>query len=189
MSSYQPAAGISYPIVLGESFKNRLHSADYSTLRLDFIPASCDRSSPGNLHIDPDNKAATLSLDSTNTKASNDKVEFQGKFDLSRDDLDCVAIFNAEMQTFRLELLNGGQATLRHMPGSKRDKGVGNKNKDVGADKAVQIPDKEKNTAQGNASLPAAAAAAVLKIRKPVTAKVSQDKEDIADDFFHGALD
>lgn len=60
MTSDQPTAGISYPIVLGESFKNRSHSqnvsADYSTLRVDFIPASCDRASPGTLDIDSDNK-------------------------------------------------------------------------------------------------------------------------------------
>lgn len=114
---------------------------------------------------------ATLSLASTNTNAHNDKVEFQGKFSPSRNDLDCVAIFNAEAQTFRLELLTGGQATLRHMPGSKRDKDA----RELSADKGVKSINKEKYTAQGNASLPAATA--------------SQDKEDIADDFFHGALE
>ena len=136
---------------------------------------------------------ATLSLASTNTNANTDQIEFQGKFEPSRDDLDCVAIFNAETQTFRLELLTGGQATLRHMPGSKRDKAAGN----VPVDKGVKIRKKETYTAHGNAaSLPGVTPeASKLRIKPSAAAaaaaavKVSQDKEDIADDFFHGALD
>jgi hypothetical protein len=67
---------------------------------------------------------ATLSLLGTNNKIDI-ALEFKGKFDPSKDDLDCVAIFNPETKTFTLELLKGGQALLRHMPGSKRDKDLG----------------------------------------------------------------
>lgn len=129
---------------------------------------------------------ATLSLGTMNTDANNDKINFQGQFSPSRDDLDCVAIFNAENSTFRLELLTGGQATLRHMPGSKRDKDA----RDMSEDKRVKSIKKDKyRRAQGNASLPAPTAVD-SKIRKLAAAvKESQDQEDIADDFFHGALD
>jgi hypothetical protein len=58
MSSEQPKAGIQYPIVLGDSFLNASGS-DYSTLRLDFVPASCDRIAQGKLHIDPNNMVST----------------------------------------------------------------------------------------------------------------------------------
>jgi RNA polymerase II transcription elongation factor len=66
MNSIQPEAGVSYPITLGSSFvKGSDEASDYSTLRLDFIPASCDRTSLGNLHLDPDNKAVRRSLSKT----------------------------------------------------------------------------------------------------------------------------
>jgi hypothetical protein len=141
---------------------------------------------------------ATLSLPSTNNTTDISLVEFQGKFDPSKDDLDCVAIFNPETKTFTLELLNGGQATLRHMPGSKRDKDLGttkvllskeasgqDKNTRVAKEKAapVQLPARPPDVLK-----PTAAAA---ETRRPaatvVVPKASQ--EDIADDFFHGALD
>jgi hypothetical protein len=231
MAQDQPKAGLPYPILLGDSFLNgTLHSAAYSTLRLDFVPASCDRTSPGNLHIDTDNKSvrtsltnavtanflhlifpaahrsssdfsyflpiiitlqATLSLPSTNRNT--ESVEFQGKFDPSRDDLDCVAIFDPSNQTFRLEVINGGQATLRHMPGSKRDKDVGNKLGDTSKKNSVggvKSPEKEKNIAKGNASVPLPPPPAAPKTKKAAPAALlNVSQEEIADDFFHGGLD
>ena len=77
-----------------------------------------------------------------------------------------------------MELITGGQATLRHMPGSKRDKDV------AGIKPAAAVP-------PPRAAQPTKTAAA-LKGKKPAAAvsKVSKDKEEIIEDeFFHGALD
>ena len=130
-----------------------------------------------------------------NNKKNNDSIEFQGKFDPSKDDLDCVCIFNPETQSFTLELINGGQATLRHMPGSKRDKDVVvNKNKidDTGAGREGRniIKEKVNSASVPRAPPPTKSAASPKKTRKPAAAvKGSKAKEDIEDEFFHGALD
>ena len=151
------------------------------------------------------NVQATLSLPSINSSTTNDSIEFQGKFDPSKDGLDCVAIFDATTETFRLELIHGGQATLRHMPGSKRDKDLAGTKKKLIPGSGATAEDnpaeetRDMNIKKGNVAVavapiaaPSIKTVAAVKGRKPAAAviKVSKDKEEIIEDeFFHGALD
>ena len=52
-TSGQPEEGVAYPLTLGSSF-DRNDSHEYLTMRIDFIPASADRTAEANLHIDPE---------------------------------------------------------------------------------------------------------------------------------------
>lgn len=52
-TSQQPQGGIAYPLALGSTFDGH-DSQEYLTMRIDFIPASADRTAEGSLHLDPE---------------------------------------------------------------------------------------------------------------------------------------
>ena len=109
-------------------------------------------------------------------------MRFQGKYDPSRDGLDAVAIFDPVSQTFRLEVLDG-HVTLRHMPGTTRDRQQQQHQPHSGAIAPTRTLGKRKTAAARGGGVPPPRP-------KPSSAEVEQQSNgEIADDFFHGGID
>ncbi|XP_044494112.1 ELL-associated factor 2-like isoform X2 [Mangifera indica] len=101
-----------YNLTLGSSFKDD-SSNKYCTLRYEFKPASIDKTKPGSLHKNKDNR---VSVEFHNNQLGKPKVTFEGSSEDYKEN-DAVLLFDG--QTFRLERLHRAVKQLRHlrMPG------------------------------------------------------------------------
>ncbi|KAH7571018.1 hypothetical protein ACOSQ2_019944 [Xanthoceras sorbifolium] len=101
-----------YNLTLGSSF-NDDSSNKYCTLRYEFKPASIDKTKPGTLHKNKDNR---VSVEFQNNQLGKPKVTFEGSSEDYKEN-DAVLFFDG--QTFRLERLHRAVKQLRHlrMPG------------------------------------------------------------------------
>ncbi|KAJ8770287.1 hypothetical protein K2173_012757 [Erythroxylum novogranatense] len=101
-----------YNLTLGPSFKDSA-SSKYCTLRYEFKPASIDKTKPGSLHKNKENR---VSVEFQNNQSGKPKVTFEGSSEDYKDN-DAVLFFDG--QTCRLERLHRAVKQLRHlrMPG------------------------------------------------------------------------
>ncbi|KAF9673970.1 hypothetical protein SADUNF_Sadunf10G0079100 [Salix dunnii] len=97
-----------YNLTLGPSFKKQ-SSNKYCTLRYEFKPASIDKTKPGLLHKNKDNR---VSVEFQNNQLGKSKVTFEGSSEDYKEN-DAVLFFDG--QTFRLERLHRAVKQLRHL--------------------------------------------------------------------------
>jgi hypothetical protein len=125
----EPEPDVAYPVVLGASLAGRAcgggAAADgapppppLTTLRLDFVPASVTPLGEGRLRLDEDSKAATLELPCAEG-GGGAAARFSGRWEPQPAGGDCVAIFDAAQQCWRLEAV-AAAATLRHVADERR---------------------------------------------------------------------
>ncbi|XP_065855892.1 uncharacterized protein [Euphorbia lathyris] len=102
-----------YNLTLGPSFKEDSSNSKFCTLRYEFKPASIDKSKPGSLHKNKENRVA---VEFQNNQFGKPKVTFEGSSEDYKDN-DAVLFFDG--QTFRMERLHRAVKQLRHlrMPG------------------------------------------------------------------------
>ncbi|PSC69888.1 helicase and polymerase-containing TEBICHI [Micractinium conductrix] len=113
----EPEAGVAYPLHLGASLLGQRGAPEaaggaadeFCTLRYDFKPASAARAAVGQMDVQMASQKVSLQME---------EASFSGKYEPSRDGLDCVAIFDGT--SFRLELLGASIKNLRHMQGGAR---------------------------------------------------------------------
>lgn len=97
-----------YDLTLGSSFKND-SSNKYCTLRYEFKPASIDKTKPGSLHKNKENR---VSVEFHNNQLGKPKVTFEGSSEDYKEN-DAVLFFDGE--SFRLERLHRAVKQLRHL--------------------------------------------------------------------------
>ncbi|WOL11703.1 ell-associated factor Eaf [Canna indica] len=97
-----------YNMRLGSTFKDN-SSAKFCTLRYEFKPASIDKSQPGSLHKNKENR---VTVEFNNNQPGKRNVSFQGSLEDYKDN-DAVLFFDGE--TFRLERLHRAVKRLRHV--------------------------------------------------------------------------
>uniref|UniRef100_A0A1D1Z1I0 ELL-associated factor 1 n=1 Tax=Anthurium amnicola TaxID=1678845 RepID=A0A1D1Z1I0_9ARAE len=98
-----------YTLRLGSSFKEDRPSSKFCTLRYEFKPASIDKSQPGSLHKNKENR---ITVEFHNNQVGKPKVTFEGSSEDCKDN-DGVLFFDGE--TFRLERLHRAVKRLRHV--------------------------------------------------------------------------
>ncbi|KAJ9153130.1 hypothetical protein P3X46_026607 [Hevea brasiliensis] len=96
-----------YNLTLGPSFKEDAPNNKYCTLRYDFKPASIDKTKPGSLHKNKENR---VSVEFQNIQLGKPKVTFEGSSEDYKEN-DAVLFFDGE--TFRLERLHRAVKQLR----------------------------------------------------------------------------
>ncbi|GAB4827946.1 hypothetical protein Ancab_034831 [Ancistrocladus abbreviatus] len=104
-----PQADRWYTLSLGSSFKDHQPSPKFCTLRYEFKPASIDKSQPGVMHKNKDNR---VSVEFHNNQPGKPKVTFEGSSEDYKEN-DAVLFFDGE--TFRLEKLHKAVKRLRHV--------------------------------------------------------------------------
>ncbi|OWM86254.1 ELL-associated factor 1 [Punica granatum] len=97
-----------YNLTLGSSFSHQ-SSSKYCTLRYEFKPASIDKTKPGKLQKNTENR---VSVEFQNNQPGKPKVAFEGSSEDYKDN-DAVLFFDGE--TFRLERLHRAVKQLRHV--------------------------------------------------------------------------
>ncbi|CAN0916160.1 ELL-associated factor 2 [Linum grandiflorum] len=97
-----------YDLTLGSSFKEDA-SNKFRTLRYEFKPASIDKSKPGSLHKNKENR---VSVEFQNNQLGKPKVTFEGSSEDYKEN-DAVLFFDGH--TFRLEKLHRAVNKLRHV--------------------------------------------------------------------------
>ncbi|XP_038707918.1 ell-associated factor Eaf-like isoform X2 [Tripterygium wilfordii] len=97
-----------YTLSLGPSFNDDT-SNKYCTLRYEFKPASIDKTKPGSLNKNKDNR---VSLEFQNNQAGKPKVAFEG---CSEDHKENDAVLYFDGETFRLERLHRAFNQLRRL--------------------------------------------------------------------------
>ncbi|KAK6922225.1 Transcription elongation factor Eaf, N-terminal [Dillenia turbinata] len=97
-----------YNLTLGSSFKDDF-SNKYCTLRYEFKPASIDKSKPGTLHKNKENR---VSVEFQNNQPGKPKVTFEGS---SEEYKECDAVLFFDGQSFKLERLHRAVKQLRHL--------------------------------------------------------------------------
>ncbi|CAN1188114.1 ELL-associated factor 2 [Linum perenne] len=97
-----------YDLTLGSSFKED-SSNKFRTLRYEFKPASIDKSKPGSLHKNKENR---VSVEFQNNQHGKPKVTFEGSSEDYKEN-DAVLFFDGH--TFRLEKLHRAVNKLRHL--------------------------------------------------------------------------
>ncbi|GAB2288884.1 hypothetical protein Dimus_023191 [Dionaea muscipula] len=97
-----------YTLTLGPSFKDHRPSTKFCTLRYGFKPASIDKSQPGTLHKDKDNR---VTVDFQNNQLGKPGVTFEGVISDDYKENDAVLFFDGV--TFRLERLHRSVKRLR----------------------------------------------------------------------------
>ncbi|KAK9276166.1 hypothetical protein L1049_005697 [Liquidambar formosana] len=97
-----------FNLTLGPSFKYD-SSNKFCTLRYEFKPASIDKSKPGSLHKNKENR---VSVEFQNNQPGKPKVTFEGSSEDYKEN-DAVLFFDGE--TFRLERLHRAVKQLRHL--------------------------------------------------------------------------
>lgn len=108
--SSAPQAEKWYELKLGSSFKGN-SSSKFSTLRYEFKPASIDKTQPGSLHKNKENR---VTVDFNNNQPGKPKVSFEGSSeDYKENDVHAVLFFDGE--SFRLERLSRAVKRLRHV--------------------------------------------------------------------------
>ncbi|KFM25059.1 hypothetical protein F751_1938 [Auxenochlorella protothecoides] len=100
-----------YPITLGDSILG-LEAPEHWTLRYDFKPASAAESGQGRLSVDHATQRASFQRPSSVEGCPS--LQFHGKYEPSKDGMDCVAIYDG--QGFRLELVQAAVKNLRYQP-------------------------------------------------------------------------
>ncbi|GLT35030.1 hypothetical protein SLA2020_095150 [Shorea laevis] len=105
--SSAPQSGRWYDLTLGSSFSDD-SSNKYCTLRYEFKPASIDKTKPGSLHKNKDNR---VTVEFHNNQLGKPKVTFEGSSEDYKDN-DAVLFFDGK--TFRLERLHRAVKQLRH---------------------------------------------------------------------------
>ncbi|GAB4814403.1 hypothetical protein N2152v2_001449 [Parachlorella kessleri] len=106
----EPAPGVHYPLVLGPTLLGKRKTAEYCSLRYDFLPASVAKAGQGHFEVQADSQVS-LQLPST----AGAPLHFAGRQEPSKDGLDCVAIFDGTQ--FRLEVLHASIKGLRQASG------------------------------------------------------------------------
>ncbi|XP_020267611.1 LOW QUALITY PROTEIN: ELL-associated factor 2-like [Asparagus officinalis] len=106
--SSAPQAERWYELKLGPSFRDN-SPCKFCTLRYEFKPASIDKSQPGSLHKNKENRVA---VEFNNNQPGKPKVSFEGSSEDYKDN-DAVLFFDGE--TFRLERLHRAVKRLRHV--------------------------------------------------------------------------
>ncbi|KAF2316745.1 hypothetical protein GH714_042086 [Hevea brasiliensis] len=96
-----------YNLTLGPSFKEDASNNKYCTLRYEFKPASIDKTKPGSLHKNKENR---VSVEFQNIQLGKPKVTFEGSSEDYKEN-DAVLFFDGE--TFRLERLHRAVKQLR----------------------------------------------------------------------------
>ncbi|GLT91925.1 hypothetical protein SLE2022_097860 [Rubroshorea leprosula] len=102
-----PQSGRWYNLTLGPSFTDDTPNK-HCTLRYEFKPASIDKTKPGSLHKNKDNR---VTVEFQNNQLGKPKVTFDGSSEDYREN-DAVLFFDG--QTFRLERLHRAVNQLRH---------------------------------------------------------------------------
>ncbi|RWV95466.1 hypothetical protein GW17_00041907 [Ensete ventricosum] len=97
-----------YDIRLGSSFKDN-STTKFCTLRYEFKPASIDKSQPGSLYKNKENR---VTVEFHNNQPGKSNVSFEGSSEDYKDN-DAVLFFDGE--TFRLERLQRAVKRLRHV--------------------------------------------------------------------------
>ncbi|XP_010243794.1 PREDICTED: ELL-associated factor 2 [Nelumbo nucifera] len=97
-----------YNLTLGSSFRDH-SSTKFCTLRYDFKPASIDKTQPGSLHKNKENR---VTVEFHNNQPGKPKVTFEGSSEVCKDN-DGVLFFDGE--TFRLERLHRAVKRLRYL--------------------------------------------------------------------------
>jgi hypothetical protein len=131
----EPAPGVSYLVVLGSSLTGRAGGGAaaaaegvpppprLATLRLDFIPASVAPLGEGRLRLYEESKSATLELPALAAGpegSGGGAARFSGRWEPAPEaGGDCVAIFDASQQCWRLEAV-AAAVTLRHVADERR---------------------------------------------------------------------
>nr|DAD35524.1 TPA_asm: hypothetical protein HUJ06_006164 [Nelumbo nucifera] len=95
-----------YNLTLGSSFKDH-SSTKFCTLRYEFKPASIDKSHPGSLHKNKENR---ITVEFHNNQPGKPKVTFEGSSEDYKEN-DGALFFDGE--TFRLERLHRAVKRLR----------------------------------------------------------------------------
>ncbi|GBG67134.1 hypothetical protein CBR_g81558 [Chara braunii] len=105
-----------YPLRIGETMMNGSKSTlQYYTLRYDFKPASVDRTKPGSMFKDAENK---IIVEFRNNQAGKPKVGFQGINEQCKE-LEGIVFFDGK--EIRLERLSRAVKSLRHIRTSTTD--------------------------------------------------------------------
>ncbi|KAL9272279.1 hypothetical protein AKJ16_DCAP25241 [Drosera capensis] len=99
-----------YTLTLGASFKDQQHrpSPKFCTLRYGFKPASIDKSQPGTLHKDKENR---VTVEFQNNQVGKPRVTYEGVISEDYKENDAVLFFDGE--TFRVERLHRAVKRLR----------------------------------------------------------------------------
>ncbi|CAL9040007.1 uncharacterized protein LOC103995763 [Musa acuminata AAA Group] len=97
-----------YDMRLGSSFKDN-STTKFCTLRYEFKPASIDKSQPGSLYKNKENR---VTVEFHNNQPGKSNVSFEGSSEDYKDN-DAVLFFDGE--TFRLERLHRAVKRLRHV--------------------------------------------------------------------------
>ncbi|KAL8153531.1 hypothetical protein V2J09_011291 [Rumex salicifolius] len=99
-----------FPLTLGSSFKDHPNpSSKFCTLRYEFKPASIDKTQPGTLHKNKENRVA---VEFHNNQPGKPKVTFEGSKEDYKEN-DAVLFFDG--REFRLERLHRSFKRLRHI--------------------------------------------------------------------------
>lgn len=99
-----------YSLTLGSSFKDHPQpSSKFCTLRYEFKPASIDKTQPGTLHKNKENR---VTVEFQNNQLGKPKVTFEGSSEDYKEN-DAVLFFDG--QEFRLERLHRSFKRLRHI--------------------------------------------------------------------------
>ncbi|GAX77896.1 hypothetical protein CEUSTIGMA_g5338.t1 [Chlamydomonas eustigma] len=96
-----PQANRAYPITFGDSFLNPENCGSFAILRYDFKPASVSRSKPGVIQASDGGKVSLYLANNNNEELD---INFTGKQETAKDDLDALLIFDGS--SFRLEQLS-----------------------------------------------------------------------------------
>eukprot|EP00891_Asterochloris_glomerata_P006507 jgi/Astpho2/6507/fgenesh1_pg.00096_%23_34_t len=103
----RPETGQEYPLRLGSSILGRQHDSQFCSLRFPFMPQSASRKDPARLDVAQDGgvcSRCSMELFMANKDPGRPELLFKGHVDPTKDDLECVAIFDGHH--WRLELLS-----------------------------------------------------------------------------------
>ncbi|KAF3339707.1 ELL-associated factor 2 [Carex littledalei] len=107
-TSAGPQPNTWYPLRLGSSFVESSPSTKFCTLRYEFKPASIDKTQPGTLHKNKENR---VSVEFHNNQPGKPKVAFEGS---SEDYKETDAVLFFDGGEFKLEKLHRAFKSLKH---------------------------------------------------------------------------
>ncbi|KAF3339706.1 ell-associated factor Eaf [Carex littledalei] len=107
-TSTGPQPNTWYPLRLGSSFVESSPSTKFCTLRYEFKPASIDKTQPGMLHKNKENR---VSVEFHNNQPGKPKVAFEGS---SEDYKETDAVLFFDGGAFKLEKLHRAYKSLKH---------------------------------------------------------------------------